>query len=53
VNTAVHISGSGDASINASNKIDASVSGSGDIHYTGAAKNISSSKSGSGDISRM
>ena len=53
VNTAVHISGSGDASINASNKIDASVSGSGDIHYTGTAKNVSSSKSGSGDISRM
>lgn len=53
VNTAVHLSGSGDAEVNASNKIDASVSGSGDIHYSGAAKNVSSSKSGSGDISRM
>jgi Putative auto-transporter adhesin, head GIN domain len=52
VNTAVRVAGSGDASINASNKVDASVSGSGDIKYTGGAKNISSSKSGSGDIER-
>ncbi len=52
VNTAVHVSGSGDASINASNKVDASVAGSGDIYYSGATKNITSSKSGSGDISR-
>jgi hypothetical protein len=52
VNTAVRVSGSGDASINASNRVDASVSGSGDIKYTGGAKNVSSSKSGSGDIER-
>ena len=52
VNTAVRVAGSGDASINASNKVDASVSGSGDIRYTGGAKIISSSKSGSGDIGR-
>lgn len=53
VNTAVRVAGSGDATVNASNKVDASVSGSGDIHYTGGAKNISSSKAGSGDISRL
>src|ERR1700712_479231 len=38
VNTAVRVSGSGDASINASGRVDASVSGSGDIRYTGGAK---------------
>jgi hypothetical protein len=52
INTAVRVSGSGDASVNASSKVDASVAGSGDIRYTGAAKNVSSSKSGSGDIER-
>ncbi|MGZ3820533.1 MAG: GIN domain-containing protein, partial [Mucilaginibacter sp.] len=46
------VTGSGDASVNASSKVDASVSGSGDIKYTGGAKNVSSSKSGSGDIER-
>jgi len=50
--SSVHVSGSGDAKINASQHIDAAVSGSGDIHYTGGAKSISSHKSGSGDISR-
>jgi hypothetical protein len=49
-NTAVHVNGSGDASVYASEKIEASVSGSGDIHYTGHPKNVSKSKSGSGDI---
>lgn len=53
VNTAVRVAGSGDAVVNASNKVDAAVSGSGDIHYTGGAKNISSSKAGGGDISRL
>ena len=53
VNSAVRITGSGDATINASEKVDAAVHGSGDIHYTGAAKNVSSSKTGSGDISRF
>jgi hypothetical protein len=53
VNTAVRVAGSGDAVVNASNKVDASVSGSGDIHYTGGAKNINSSKAGSGDIERL
>jgi hypothetical protein len=51
--TSVRVAGSGDARVNASEKIEASVVGSGDIHYTGGAKNISSSKAGSGSVSRM
>ena len=51
-NTIVRVSGSGDASINASNSVSASVSGSGDVRYTGGARSVSSSKSGSGDIQR-
>jgi hypothetical protein len=50
--TAVKVVGSGDASVYASQQIDASVAGSGDIRYTGGAKHISTSKAGSGDISR-
>jgi len=53
VNSQVRVSGSGDAEINASEKVDASVVGSGDVRYTGAAKSVYSSKSGSGDISRF
>ena len=52
VNTIVHVSGSGDASVNASGSVSASVSGSGDVRYTGGAHSVSSSKSGSGDVSR-
>jgi hypothetical protein len=52
-NCAVRVSGSGDAQVNASERIDASVSGSGDVRYTGAAKTVNSRKSGSGDISRF
>ena len=52
VNTYVRVTGSGDADVNASDKVDAAVRGSGDVHYTGTAKNVSSSKTGSGDISR-
>jgi len=48
--TAVRISGSGDASVNASQKLDAHVSGSGDINYSGHPKQVSKSTSGSGDI---
>jgi putative autotransporter adhesin-like protein len=53
VSCAVRVSGSGDAEINASDKVDAAVNGSGDVRYTGAAKNINSRKSGSGDITRF
>lgn len=52
-NTAVSVRGSGDARVNASDKIDASVVGSGDIHYTGSVKSVNTSKAGSGSISRM
>lgn len=48
--TAIRISGSGDASVNASQKLDAHVSGSGDISYSGHPKQVSKSTSGSGDI---
>lgn len=51
--TLIRISGSGDATINASQRVDAHVSGSGDIRYTGGARQVSSSTSGSGDISRF
>jgi len=53
VNTVIGVAGSGDATVNASNKIQASVSGSGDIKYTGSAKQVSTSKTGSGDIERI
>lgn len=52
VNSSVRVAGSGDAYVNASQRVDAAVNGSGDVHYTGAAKSINSKKSGSGDISR-
>jgi hypothetical protein len=51
--TAIRVSGSGDATVNASVKIDASVAGSGDIRYTGSAKQVSISRHGSGDIHRF
>ena len=50
--TAVRVSGSGDANVNVTNSLNASISGSGDIRYTGGAKNILTTKSGSGDIER-
>jgi hypothetical protein len=50
---AVRVAGSGDVKINVSQKLDASVIGSGDIHYTGSVKSVSTSKIGSGDVSRM
>lgn len=53
VNTSVKVRGSGDARVNVSTQLDAAVSGSGDIHYTGAAKQVSTSKAGSGSISRF
>jgi len=49
----VHVSGSGKAQVNASDKVDAAVRGSGDVNYTGAAKIVNSSKSGSGVINRF
>lgn len=52
-NSNVHVSGSGDAKINANDSITAGISGSGSVNYTGAVKSISSTKSGSGSISRF
>lgn len=49
----VRIAGSGDARVNVSQKLDASIVGSGDVYYTGSVKSVSSSKIGSGDVSRM
>ncbi|MCC8410955.1 DUF2807 domain-containing protein [Mucilaginibacter sp. UR6-1] len=51
--TMVKVAGSGDARVNASQKVDASVVGSGDIFYTGGATNVSSSSAGSGDIHKF
>jgi len=53
LSSAVRVTGSGDAEINASDKVDAAIHGSGDIRYTGAAKSVYSSKSGSGDVTRF
>ena len=49
----VHVSGSGDAKINANDSITAGISGSGSVNYTGMAKSINSTKSGSGSITRF
>jgi hypothetical protein len=51
MSTTVHVSGSGDAEIYASDKVDASVAGSGDVSYSGHPKSVHKNKSGSGDIS--
>jgi hypothetical protein len=48
--TMIRLTGSGDAYVNASEKVDAALHGSGDIHCSGNPKNVSKSKSGSGDI---
>ena len=53
VSSAAHVSGSGKAEVNASDKVNAAVRGSGDIRYTGTAKIVNNSKSGSGEISRV
>jgi len=53
LNSAAHISGSGKAEVNASEKVSAAVSGSGDVNYTGTAKIIKKTKSGSGEINRF
>jgi len=52
VNSAVHVSGSGHAQVNANGQVDAAVRGSGNVSYSGAAKSVKRSTSGSGEISR-
>ena len=49
----VSISGSGDAEVNATESLDASVAGSGDIHYAGHPAQVSRRVRGSGDIDPM
>jgi hypothetical protein len=51
--TTIRVSGSGDATINASQKLDAVVSGSGDIRYAGGATQVSTVTHGSGSIHRI
>jgi len=52
-NSAVKVSGSGGARVNANERVDAAISGSGGVSYTGTAKVVNSTKSGSGNISRF
>jgi hypothetical protein len=53
IRSAALVSGSGRVEVNASDKVDATVHGSGGVSYTGTAKVINSTKSGSGEISRF
>jgi len=48
-NATVNLTGSGDAEINASAKLDANTTGSGDVYYYGNPQ-ITSSKTGSGEV---
>ncbi|HZY36787.1 MAG TPA: head GIN domain-containing protein [Mucilaginibacter sp.] len=48
--SSVLVSGSGQADVNANDKIDATVHGSGVVSYTGQPKTVSRSTSGSGEI---
>lgn len=49
-NAAAHVSGSGNIKINANSRIEASISGSGNISYQGAASDITKRVSGSGRL---
>ena len=51
--TKVDISGSGDAELYASVKLDVSVSGSGDVRYKGNATQVSQHVSGSGSVRKV
>lgn len=51
-NATVRISGSGHASVNASNEVNAALHGSANLKYTGTAK-INTTKSGSASISKL
>jgi hypothetical protein len=46
----VKVTGSGDATVDASEALDASVTGSGDVHYTGKPTQVRKSVTGSGAI---
>jgi hypothetical protein len=49
---AIHISGSGDASVNASKTLETNISGSGDVSYSGTAS-VTTRISGSGEVSKI
>ncbi len=51
--THVDISGAGDARVNASEELKASVSGAGSIRYTGNPESIKTSVSGAGSVNRL
>lgn len=51
-NAYVELVGSGDVDVYASGNLNAKLSGSGDIGYSGNPKSVSKTKSGSGDINR-
>lgn len=53
LNAVVRVEGSGDIRVYATESLDASVSGSGDIYYRGDPKVLQKSVSGSGDIIRI
>ena len=48
----VSIAGSGDAKVNASERLDATVAGSGDVRYRGNPKEVAQSVNGSGSVER-
>jgi Putative auto-transporter adhesin, head GIN domain len=52
MSTTVHVGGSGNAVVNSTQKLDAFVSGSGNISYNKGAQNVSISISGSGKITQ-
>jgi hypothetical protein len=52
-NTSVDVTGSGDADVYASVKLDAHVTGSGNVNYKGAATNIKKDITGSGELNKV
>lgn len=52
-NATVKLAGSGDVSVAAVTSLDISVSGSGDVRYTGAPKNLVTRVTGSGSVAKL
>lgn len=51
-NASVRVVGSGDAYVEVNNTLSATVTGSGDIRYSGTVKNVTTNKTGSGSITK-
>ena len=51
--TAIRISGSGNADVFASTKLDVRVTGSGDVRYKGGVQQVTSNITGSGSVKKM